>query len=126
MTRMKGSPDTGGRERPPHEELRGSIPHSFGDRRQQRGITAGPMDPASRDDYERGTFDRIDPRDIKSIVQRELDSSIGWENARLSEIRRRNLAQYLGLSRGDEREGRSTVITREVYEQVEWALPVLM
>ena len=108
MSRFKSSPDTGGRHRPPYEESKYSAnPDNFG--------TA-----------ERPMHEPISDEEIKSITQRELDSSVGWENARLSELRRRALNEYLGNSRGDEREGRSAVITREVFEQVEWALPGLM
>ena len=64
--------------------------------------------------------------DLLSVVQRELDSAQGWTGTLISEARRRNLGEYFGNRRGDEREGRSQVTTRDTFEQVEWLLPPLM
>jgi hypothetical protein len=63
---------------------------------------------------------------LLSVVQREVDSALGWTGTRLAERRRYALQQYFGNPRGDEREGRSQVVTRDVFEQVEWLLPSLM
>lgn len=68
----------------------------------------------------------LSDRELLSVVQREVDSSFGWTGSRLSETRRYSMSQYFGNPRGDEREGRSQVITRDVFEQVEWLLPSLM
>lgn len=65
-------------------------------------------------------------RELLSIVQRELDSSLGWTGTRLAEARRARLNEYFANLRGDERVGRSQVVTRDTFEQVEWALPGLM
>jgi len=68
----------------------------------------------------------IDERQLLGIVQREIDSGLGWTGTRLAETRRSSMAQYFGNPRGDEREGRSQVVTRDIFEQVEWLLPSLM
>lgn len=69
---------------------------------------------------------RMTDAEVLGIVQTEIDSSLGWTGTRLAEQRREAMAEYLGLPRGDEREGFSQVITREVFEQVEQLLPPLM
>lgn len=61
-----------------------------------------------------------------STIQRELDSAIGWAGTRLAEVRRQNLQEYFGNPRGDERQGRSSVVCRDTFEQVEMLLPPLM
>jgi hypothetical protein len=68
----------------------------------------------------------ISEAQLVSIAQRELDSSLGWTGTRVAEARRQTLNAYFGNSRGDERDGRSAVISRDVFEQVEWAIPQLM
>jgi hypothetical protein len=68
----------------------------------------------------------IDERQLLSIVQSELDSGLGWTGTSLAASRRTAMKQYFGNPRGDEREGRSQVVTRDVFEQVEWLLPSLM
>lgn len=71
-------------------------------------------------------YGAIDDDQLLGIVQREQDSSLGWWNTYLSESRRATLAEYLGNQRGDEREGRSQVVTRDTFEQVEALMPQLM
>jgi len=68
----------------------------------------------------------LSDRHLLQVVQAELDSGLGWTGTRLSESRRYSLTKYFGNPRGDEREGRSQVVTRDVFEQVEWLLPSLM
>lgn len=65
-------------------------------------------------------------RELLSIVRSEIDSAQGWTGTRLSEARRERLNEYFGNPRGDERDGRSQVVSRLTFEQVEWALPMLM
>lgn len=68
----------------------------------------------------------LSDRELLGIVQREIDSCIGMSGSRLEVARRRNLREYLGNPRGDERDGRSQVIARDTFEQVEWLMPALM
>ncbi len=67
-----------------------------------------------------------DDREFLSLIQREIDSALGWAGTRLAEARRMNLNEYFGNTRGDEREGRSQVICRDTFEQVEMLMPPLM
>jgi hypothetical protein len=65
-------------------------------------------------------------REFLNLIQREIDSALGWAGTRLAEARRMNLNEYFGNTRGDEREGRSQVICRDTFEQVEMLMPPLM
>ena len=65
-------------------------------------------------------------RELLATMQTELDSALGWAGTRLSEARRQNLNEYFGNQRGDEVEGRSQVVSRSTFEQVEWFLPPIM
>lgn len=69
---------------------------------------------------------RIDDDQLKSILQNELSSALGIEGGQLSEDRRRLLALYQGKPLGNEVEGQSQVVTREVFETIEWIIPSLI
>jgi len=56
----------------------------------------------------------------------EVTSTIGRWGSEISNERAVALDYYLGEEYGDEVEGRSQVITREVMETVEWILPSLV
>jgi hypothetical protein len=68
----------------------------------------------------------IDDSELLGIVKREIEHSSGREWSRLTRAREAALEQYFGNPRGDEREGRSKVVTRDVFEQIEWAMPSMM
>jgi len=63
---------------------------------------------------------------ILARAQMEVTSTIGRWGSEISNERAVALDYYLGEQYGDEIEGRSQVITREVMETVEWILPSLM
>jgi len=85
-----------------------------------------PEDQPPASDEEAGSAWVLSDGHLLAVVQSELDSGLGWTGTRISEARRYSLAKYFGNPRGDEREGRSQVVTRDVFEQVEWLLPSLM
>mgnify|MGYP007082002387 FL=1 len=62
---------------------------------------------------------------LHSLVRTEMDMSVLWSGGAQSEERRRLMNTYLGGPRGDERPGRSQVVSRAAYETVEWAKPFL-
>lgn len=66
--------------------------------------------------------------DTEIVVQlaRYIDDAMGSEDNDISELRSETLDRYLGELYGNERNGFSTHVTREVFETVEWALPVIM
>src|SRR4051812_8636152 len=69
---------------------------------------------------------KMDDDTLQSLVAQEIRTSYGYLGGRLSNERQLALQYYLGFPYGDEEDDRSQVITREVMETVEAALPLLM
>ena len=67
----------------------------------------------------------ISDEQIASICRSEIDSASGRAAGEISHERATALDYYYGEPYGDEAEGRSQVVTREVMETVEWILPSL-
>lgn len=70
--------------------------------------------------------ERMTEDDLKSIIQQNINASIGYLDGDLSSDRRQNLEYYEGQPYGNEIEGRSSVVTREVMDTIEWILPSLL
>ena len=68
----------------------------------------------------------MDERELRQIILAHIETAEGGEGSRLSAERRRNLDYYDGEAYGDERDGHSQIVTREVMDTVEWILPMLM
>ncbi len=64
------------------------------------------------------TFDKL--------LDHEIEQATTWQNHAISPERERNYAYYLGLPDGKEVEGRSQVVSWDVFETVEGALPALL
>ena len=64
--------------------------------------------------------------ELRQIILGHIETAEGGEGSRLSNQRKRNLDYYQGENYGDEREGHSTIITREVMDVIEWILPMLL
>lgn len=69
---------------------------------------------------------RLTDSQILARAQQEVTSTIGRWGSEISNERAAALDYYLGEQYGDEVDGRSQVITREVMETVEWILPSLV
>ena len=67
----------------------------------------------------------ITDEQIASICRGEVDSASGKASGELAHERAEALDYYNGEPYGDEVEGRSQVVTREVMETVEWIMPSL-
>jgi hypothetical protein len=63
---------------------------------------------------------------LASIINAELSSSNGWINSDLSAEQEESLDLYYGKEYGNEQEGFSRVVTRDVLETVEGIMPDLM
>ena len=63
---------------------------------------------------------------LKTFIMNKIESAMGDESGDVSEVRQHNFDRYYGKSYGDERDGKSKFITREVFEAVEWAMPSLI
>ena len=64
--------------------------------------------------------------ELKAIVQAEIDNAIGYIETETTEARRKAIMYYNRDAYGNEVEGRSTIVTGEVAEAVDGALPALM
>lgn len=64
--------------------------------------------------------------ELVAIVSREIEDAVEWTGSRLAEDQRRSLEDYFGEKYGNERDGRSQVVSRDVFETVEWIKPALM
>ena len=62
---------------------------------------------------------------IAAICRSQIDASAGYAGGEISNERAEALDYYYGEPYGDETEGRSQIVTREVMETVEWILPSL-
>lgn len=69
---------------------------------------------------------KLSDEEVKSICESEMQSSTGWQSGELSKERSDAMDYYTGQPYGDEEEGQSQVVTREVLDTVEWMLPSLM
>jgi hypothetical protein len=69
---------------------------------------------------------KMDKGQIKGIIESEIDDSIGYIETETIEERRRALDYYLRNPYGNEVEGRSQIVTGEVAEAIDGALPQLI
>lgn len=69
---------------------------------------------------------KMDEGTIKGILEAEIDNSIGFIETETTEERRRALDYYLRNPYGNEVEGRSQIVTGEVAEAIDGALPQLI
>ena len=68
----------------------------------------------------------MDIEEVKTIVRSEIDYAIGYFETETVEARRKALEYYLRHPYGNEVEGRSQIVTGEVAEAVDGALPQLI
>src|SRR4051794_22328092 len=69
---------------------------------------------------------KISETELKSLLSNEIQTALGADGGRLSQERRRLLEYYEGMPFGNEVEGRSQIVSRNVLETVEWILPALI
>lgn len=69
----------------------------------------------------------LDEGEILNIITSELDqSSTGTYATEIDGNREESLAYYLGNPRGDEQAGRSTIVSTDVADAIEWILPQII
>jgi hypothetical protein len=68
----------------------------------------------------------MDDSELANLIERKLETAINGDGSPESDARQKSLDYYLGELYGNERDGHSKVVTREVFEAVEWALPSFM
>lgn len=73
---------------------------------------------------------KVSDDDLVVAINKEISNSVGYSNGRLSEMRRRAEYYYLGEAKGElappEIEGRSSVVSTDVADTIEWMLPNLL
>jgi hypothetical protein len=68
----------------------------------------------------------MEQNDLKSILQAEIDDAIGYIESETVEQRKQALEAYLRQPYGNEVEGKSQIVTGEVAEAIDGALPSLV
>lgn len=72
---------------------------------------------------------KITPMDQETVfahVDRWIQDSLSYNMSELSEQRAQGMKYYLGEPFGNERKGKSQVVTRDVQETIDWIMPSLM
>lgn len=74
------------------------------------------------------TKTQMTDRELSAIVMAEVRDAVGYlgSSSSISEERATALRYYMGEPFGDERDGRSKVVSRDVADTVEWILPSLL
>ena len=69
---------------------------------------------------------KLDDNKLRSIVESEIDDAIGYLETETTDERQTALEYYMREPYGNEVEGKSQIVTGEVAEVVDGALPQLM
>ena len=71
-------------------------------------------------------MDRMTPEKLKAVLDSEIYDALGYIETETTEARRRSLQYYNREPYGNEVEGRSQIVTGEVAEAIDGALPALL
>lgn len=66
---------------------------------------------------------RMNSEQFRSVLEHEISEAYTWNSSGLRDQQRRNLQYYLGLPLGNEVDGRSQVVSWDVFETIEGAMP---
>jgi len=69
---------------------------------------------------------KMSPEDLAAIVSAMRRDALGVEDGQLSQERAKAMDHYHGRPYGNEVEGRSAVVSKDLAEAVDWALPSIM
>ena len=69
---------------------------------------------------------RMKKEELRALLGSEIDSAYGADNGQLSEDIASSIDYYLGEPFGNEEEGKSQVVSRDVMDVIEWVMPSLM
>lgn len=70
--------------------------------------------------------EEMEENELVSFLARKIQSCMNDEDGDISSVRQENFNYYMGKLYGNEREGYSKFVTREVLETVEWVLPAVL
>ena len=65
-------------------------------------------------------------RELVSFLGNKIEQAMNDEDGDISDVRIENYNYYVGKPYGNERQGYSSIVTREALETVEWALPAVL
>ena len=65
-------------------------------------------------------------RELSAHLEQEINAALGYKDGKLTEQRSDALDRYYGKRYGNEQEGRSQIVTRDVADVIEWIMPSLM
>jgi len=68
----------------------------------------------------------ISKSELQALVQAEIADAVGMDNSTLSNERAKALDYYLARPFGNEQEGRSSVVSTDVSDTVEWIMPTII
>lgn len=69
---------------------------------------------------------KLTDKELISIIQSHRADSLGVEDGELTNERAEALNRYHGRPYGNEMEGRSAIVSRDLSEAVDWAMPAIM
>ncbi len=68
----------------------------------------------------------MNEKQLVSIIKSHRGNSLGSNDGELSQARAESLDRYHGRPFGNEEEGRSAIVSRDLSETVDWAMPAVM
>jgi hypothetical protein len=69
---------------------------------------------------------KLSDAEIRALLDEEIRGAVGYASSELSEQRKTALEYYYGEPFGNESEGRSAYVSRDVADTIEWIMPSLM
>jgi len=69
---------------------------------------------------------KLDDQDIRALIDDEIRQAVGYDSSELSSQRQAALEYYYGKPFGNEQEGRSSYVSRDVADTIEWIMPSIM
>jgi hypothetical protein len=69
---------------------------------------------------------KMTKRELSAHLEQEISSALGYKDGKLSTQRTDAMDRYYGKKYGNEQEGRSQIVTRDVADVIEWIMPSLM
>jgi hypothetical protein len=69
---------------------------------------------------------KMTKRELAAHVEQEIQGALGYGDGKLTRQRTDAMDRYYGKKYGNEQEGRSQIVTRDVADVIEWIMPSLM
>ena len=69
---------------------------------------------------------KMTKEELSAHVEQEIQGSLGYGDGKLTQQRTDAMDRYYGKKYGNEQEGRSQIVTRDVADVIEWIMPSLM